>query len=52
MSNSHETKITLNYESENITIIHDLENLVNYFIKFVHAQTGIKENVQNAFIFS
>lgn len=52
MANSHETKIILNYESENITIINDLANLVNYFIKFVHAQPGIKENIKNAFIFS
>lgn len=52
MANFHETKIILNYESENITIIHDLANLINYFIKFVHAQTGFEENIENAFVFS
>ena len=52
MANSHETKIILNYESENITIINDIVNLVNYFIKFVHNEPSVEENVENAFIFS
>lgn len=52
MAKSHETKIKLNYESENITIINDLENLVNYFIKFIHSLENVEEYVENSFIFS
>ena len=47
MANSHGTKIILNYESENITIINDIVNLVNYFIKFVHNEPSVEENVEN-----
>ena len=52
MANSHETKIKLNYESENITIIYDIENLVNYFIKSIHSLSNVEESIENSFVFS